>query len=261
MAIRRFRKHVATQNWFAVAIDIGVVVVGVFLGIQASNWNASRIEANSADSYRQRLIEEVNFNVRQHRQQTAYYNQVLSHGLAALAAQRRDRLDDPAQFVIDSLQLTQLDRVPAKSFIYNEMMAAGLVSRLGPTEVQEAASDYYKQLAANDRVLFETHSYRDQVRGILPYEVQAEIQVKCGDRPVYRGTQIVGVRIAEKCNARFDPAVASAAAALLRQEPRLERDMVRYLNSVHERLGSLGNTVTLGSRLVKALEAEARDGN
>jgi len=42
MVIRRIRDHVADQNWFAVAVDLGIVVAGVFLGTQVSNWNASR---------------------------------------------------------------------------------------------------------------------------------------------------------------------------------------------------------------------------
>ena len=44
MVVRRIREHVATHNWFAVSVDLLIVVAGVFLGIQASNWNEARIE-------------------------------------------------------------------------------------------------------------------------------------------------------------------------------------------------------------------------
>ena len=44
MVIRRIREHVTTHNWFAVAIDLAIVVAGVFLGTQVSNWNESRLE-------------------------------------------------------------------------------------------------------------------------------------------------------------------------------------------------------------------------
>ena len=39
MILRRVAEHVKAQNWFAVAIDFVIVVVGVFIGIQVSNWN------------------------------------------------------------------------------------------------------------------------------------------------------------------------------------------------------------------------------
>lgn len=76
MVIRRIREHVAAQNWFAVAIDLAIVVVGVFLGTQANNWNAARIEAEQGRSYRARLIDELDFNARQYRVQIAYYRHV-----------------------------------------------------------------------------------------------------------------------------------------------------------------------------------------
>ena len=41
MLLRRITKHVKDQNWFAVGLDFFIVVVGVFIGIQVSNWNDS----------------------------------------------------------------------------------------------------------------------------------------------------------------------------------------------------------------------------
>lgn len=41
MLLRRITQHVTDQNWFAVFIDFLIVVVGVFIGIQVSNWNQS----------------------------------------------------------------------------------------------------------------------------------------------------------------------------------------------------------------------------
>ncbi len=31
MVIRRVREHVASHNWFAVAVDLAIVAIGVFL--------------------------------------------------------------------------------------------------------------------------------------------------------------------------------------------------------------------------------------
>lgn len=39
MILRRVTEHVRSQNWTAVALDFVIVVVGVFIGIQVSNWN------------------------------------------------------------------------------------------------------------------------------------------------------------------------------------------------------------------------------
>lgn len=44
MILRRLTEHVRAQNWTAVALDFVIVVVGVFIGIQVSNWNDARQE-------------------------------------------------------------------------------------------------------------------------------------------------------------------------------------------------------------------------
>ncbi|WP_339681801.1 hypothetical protein, partial [uncultured Hyphomonas sp.] len=48
----RLTKHVKDQNWFAVGLDFLIVVIGVFVGMQVSNWN----DAHQTQSERQ-LIE------------------------------------------------------------------------------------------------------------------------------------------------------------------------------------------------------------
>jgi len=40
--LRRVIEHVKSQNWLAVGLDFVIVVVGVFIGIQVSNWNDFR---------------------------------------------------------------------------------------------------------------------------------------------------------------------------------------------------------------------------
>jgi hypothetical protein len=39
MLLRSFTKHVNDQNWFAVALDFFIVVMGVFVGLQVANWS------------------------------------------------------------------------------------------------------------------------------------------------------------------------------------------------------------------------------
>ena len=42
MLLSRAVEHVKTHNWLAAAVDFLIVVVGVFVGLQVSNWNADR---------------------------------------------------------------------------------------------------------------------------------------------------------------------------------------------------------------------------
>ena len=42
MILRRFIKHVSEQNWFAVGIDVLVVILGVYIGVYLSNLSEER---------------------------------------------------------------------------------------------------------------------------------------------------------------------------------------------------------------------------
>jgi hypothetical protein len=58
MLLRRVIDHVKTQNWTAVALDFVIVVVGVFVGIQISNWNDARATNARSVQLLDRLEEE-----------------------------------------------------------------------------------------------------------------------------------------------------------------------------------------------------------
>ena len=56
MLFRRISRHLREQNWFAVALDFSIVVVGVFLGFQVDNWSEGRKERIEEREYLDRLL-------------------------------------------------------------------------------------------------------------------------------------------------------------------------------------------------------------
>ncbi len=59
MILRRLAAAIMRQDWTAVVIEIAIVVIGVFLGIQLGNWNDARISDRKEIAYLQRLHEDV----------------------------------------------------------------------------------------------------------------------------------------------------------------------------------------------------------
>ena len=59
MILRSVTKHVKEQNWFAVALDFSIVVIGVFIGIQVANWNDAQEEQRRANDLILRMIAEA----------------------------------------------------------------------------------------------------------------------------------------------------------------------------------------------------------
>ena len=63
MILRSLKKHIEDQNWFAVGLDFVIVVVGVFIGIQVSNWNESQREQTLLRDYLHRLNEDFSLSI------------------------------------------------------------------------------------------------------------------------------------------------------------------------------------------------------
>jgi len=59
MILRRISENVRSQNWFAVAIEFVIVVVGVFMGLQVQDWNEARKERIEEQDLLSRLYEET----------------------------------------------------------------------------------------------------------------------------------------------------------------------------------------------------------
>lgn len=59
MLLRSVMAHVREQNWFAVGLDFLIVVFGVFIGIQVSNWNEVRRDEAVGARYTDRLLTEL----------------------------------------------------------------------------------------------------------------------------------------------------------------------------------------------------------
>lgn len=59
MILRRITKHVKDQNWFAVGLDFFIVVIGVFIGLQVSNWNDARQDRADETIFLQDLHDDI----------------------------------------------------------------------------------------------------------------------------------------------------------------------------------------------------------
>lgn len=258
MVIRRIREHVTSHNWFAVCLDLAIVIAGVFIATQATNWNDARIEREQSRSYQARLVDELNSNDSQFRHQIAYYKQVRAHGLATLRALQSPAALSGRDFLIDAYQTTHIDTAYPKRFIYDELVSAGLVNRLGSPHIQRIVGDYYLWIEAIQRSLEDVLPYRSNMRALMPYAAQMQIRNQCGDIEVYDRRRVVGYRLPELCDVNLDDALVRAAVLHIREQPKLVDDLTRYLASLDEKIGALEGTIVEAEKLKTMLLAASR---
>lgn len=62
MFLRRISTHIRGENWFAVMLDLLVVVVGLILGLQIDTWWEGQKEARIESTYLQEIREDFELN-------------------------------------------------------------------------------------------------------------------------------------------------------------------------------------------------------
>lgn len=87
MIFRRITEHWKAQNWTAVALECAIVVVGVYLGIGASNSNEAPLER--AQDYLARIRSDLESDADALQRRIDYWTAVTEQGRVALAFAER----------------------------------------------------------------------------------------------------------------------------------------------------------------------------
>lgn len=254
MLLRRVREHVVAYNWFAVAIDLAIVILGVFLGIQVSNWNEARIERTQGESYRARLIEDLRSNEADMQQRKVYYRRIRQHALDLLNAIKRPSTESGEDLLINAYQATHIMPREAKRFTYDEMLSAGGTEALGDANLRERLAYYYVGLTTNDVAFTYVAPYRDYLRQVMPYPVQQRIRTRCAEILGEDDHGAPTASLPDKCTLGLDPVVVSEAVARVRTAPMLEAYLTRHLIDLDLKLDVFGTAERRARELRQLME-------
>jgi hypothetical protein len=254
MVIRRIREHVSTHNWFAVAIDLAIVVIGVFLGTQANNWNEARLERAAAAEYRSQIIEDLKDNESDLASRKAYYETVRAHALAALSAIESRSSPRGEQFVIDAYQASQVWLRPLLRTGYDEMIGAGLTHGIGDRETRSRLTTYYTQTKQFDATALASTAYRERLRRALPYKVQQAIRESCGERVIDLPNGAQTAAFPEHCAPHLDQASIAASVARI-EAADLGKDLTRQVADLDQKLAGFDRFWRLAHQHRMFLEA------
>jgi len=260
MVIRRIREHVAAQNWFAVGIDVVIVIIGVFLGMQASNWNQERIVREQGREYRDRMIADIRSNEVDYLHRQTYYREVRRHAEAALAALDRPSGDGGGAFLIASYQASQITFRKIKRFTYDELLSTGGIERLGDAKFREQIANYYTSVETGGVILDFVPLYREHLRQVMPHTVQQAIRKNCPETVVRAVDGSASVSLPKVCSLGLDRATVDKAAAAVRSMPSIRNDLTRLLADLEAKLWLTGPGID-NARLMRAMierEQESR---
>ena len=167
MILRRFMQHLKEHNWFAVGLDVIVVIVGIFLGMQVTEWNDERVLKSKEREYLSGVYDEVLYSAESIVLRLEFTEQIVESGKRALKYLDGDSSCEPDcnELIIDFFHASQYWATQLKQDKYNEVVRLGFPS---DTTAESALRDLYNYFDGWEGINGFSPEYRETVRSYFP---------------------------------------------------------------------------------------------
>lgn len=253
MLLRRFIENVREQNWTAIGIDFVIVVVGVFVGIQVSNWNQDLADQRLGQFYATRLTADLERDLAGRRALVSYYAAVLQ-SVDRTDALLADPQADPKELIVNAYRASEINYRPPSRATWDEIVSSGDTGLL-PRNVTDRAADYFAfDTARNHLDILNNSAYRHRVRTIIPLGVQKALRAGCSD--TRDELNRIGGFMAD-CVLDQPSEVILTTAASLRADPVVQSELRHQYSDVFSAQANIsGDAVTIEQALA-ALKGKA----
>jgi len=248
--LRRVIAHVRKQEWTAIAIDLVIVVLGVVIGIQVSNWNAERADRKRAHGYLERIRDDLDADIAGYRDRLDFWGEVSRSGAKGLAYAETGDPGGATQW--DLLRAyfwaSQVGAFNLTEATYDELRSAGELGLLGDPRLRDRLASYYTN--SKNPALSESPEYRQHVRGLIPLDIQLYLWEKCWKN------DLSGQQRALACSSPVGEARARAIVDVIRNDTVLMREL-RYWMSTMRVAETIGrNYMEVAAGLRDAVDAK-----
>ena len=211
MLPRRIANNLKDQNWTAIGVELLVLIIGVFLGLQVDNWNESRLEQKAVKSYYDRLIQNIRTNEHNLQTHQDYYQKVKTHGEAALSALQTGETKLGEQFFIQAYQPTQAWQMVFIRAAYDEILSVGAMNNIPAIEARERFANYYNTATGISSDLRDANAFREATRAHMPIKVQSSIEINCGDKVTVQPNGVLNNSLSDDCVPGLDTTTIQSA--------------------------------------------------
>lgn len=244
MIFKRFAANLRAQNWFAIAIELGIVILGVFIGTQVGNWNQQRLERAATDRMLVQLIPELQSQLEFFQSARNYYGITRRYADVAFAGWNGDTGVTDSQFVIAAYQASQIQGIGINPESWSLTFGGEQLRNISDQRIRRAME--LVMTADYSPINFEAVAtpYREQVRRVIPVNIQEAIRRDCGDRNVRGSERSFLTVLPAACDLTIDPEYAAKVARDLRARPDLVGELRWHLAAVAAYIANFENLET-----------------
>ena len=230
MIFKRAIAKLRVQDWLAITIELVIVIVGVFVGTWVANWNQGRESQAETRKMIARLDPTLRHLTDYFRSARIYFATTRSYSKTAIAGWRSDPQVSDTDFVVAAYQASQIVTIGMNSSVFSTILGT---DRLRDIDNPDLRFDL-TQLMTADYSQFDQAGlatpYRQNVRRVIPVEIQDAIRARCGDR--HQRDNLAILSLPSTCKIEIPPADVAKAAAVLRAHPELLEDLQWHIAAV-----------------------------
>lgn len=227
MFVRRLTTSFKEQHWMTIGIELIIVIIGVFVGNWVNDWSQQRAAERETSNLLRQLRPEMARQRDSFGSIRDYFKTTNHYAETAFAGWRHDPRVSDAQFVIAAYQASQIYGISANGGTWATIFGGEQLRHITDPAIRaplQRLMTYDYSLLSYDRV---ASKYRDNVRLVIPNDVQQQIRSKCGDRLIQNGQALA---LPPTCPIEI-PNPASAATAL-RAHPELIEQLAQHESAV-----------------------------
>lgn len=241
MILRRFTKHITEQNWFAVTLDVLVVIVGIYLGLQVTNWQEDLKDDVTSRQYLQRLNDDLASDVRIMKLRVDFWRNVsryINHALTyaeQVDHHEAKKTEDYWPYLLAFFHGSQVSPFEVTNITYNELQQAGQLALIRKQSLRTQLAVYYSfnEGIAASALLRHTPPYRNYIRGKIPSKITKYIWKHCFKVSDFEDQQLLDC----------DSPITNEEVKILLDEIMLDKLVLQYLRS-------WGSTQTSANQLI-----------
>jgi hypothetical protein len=145
-------------------------------------------------------------------------------------------LENPKQSLIDMYQASQVNDAKQRASAYKELNTSGQINLLRNYELRASIISFYEMDWTSAFVFDITNKYRENLRSVMPNDIQKSIRTNCGD--IYVETKKSSyVELPEVCHIEIDYEVAKIALNNLLNDSSLKQDLNFLIGNMSSKLG------------------------
>ena len=152
MLLRRFLIHFESQNWAAIFVDFLIVVVGIFVGLQANQWNQERKERVLESQYVLSIKRDVQADIAGLDRTIELARERAQSGRLLITSMNENHIDgDPTEFVWAVYNSLFLNYPSYTRTTVDELSSTGNLRIIRDESLKSSLAEYYAMVYRHEQ--------------------------------------------------------------------------------------------------------------